>query len=194
MTSDSSVIGRRATIKALALGSVAALATGAGVRTANAGGLPAGCVQEGWRWCHKCEGMFYGLASAGAGGMGVCPAGGTHDATGSGHYYERAGTDIAGVQQGGWSWCNKCMIFFYSRASAGAGGMGHCPAGGAHSNALSTAYAAVLGEDATGQQGGWRWCRKCMGMFYARASAGLGVCPTGGAHDPSASGHYASLD
>lgn len=38
--------------------------------------------QEGWRWCHKCEGMFYSLSESSA-----CPAGGAHDASQSGTYF-----------------------------------------------------------------------------------------------------------
>lgn len=175
-------------MKALAFGGVAVVAGSAITVPASAAAMPAGCVQEGWRWCHKCEGMFYGHASA---GMGVCPAGGAHDASGSGHYYQRVGSDIANVQQGGWSWCSKCEGLFYSRASAG---MGFCPAGGKHTNVGSGAYASIIGETATGQQGGWRWCAKCMGMFYSAASAGLGVCPKDHApHTTSGSGHYATL-
>ncbi|HEX8366854.1 MAG TPA: hypothetical protein VF603_16360 [Allosphingosinicella sp.] len=175
-------------MRTIALGGVALFA-GAGLTgPAAAQGLPVGCVQEGWRWCRKCQGMFYGRASASAGGLGRCPAGGAHDPSQSGHYYQRIGGDIANVQQGGWSWCSKCMGLFYSRASAG---MGRCPAGGAHTNAGSSAYASILGNAATGQQGNWRWCRKCQGMFYR--GNGLGVCPAGGGHDPSASGQYASL-
>ena len=179
-------IPRRTTIKALALGSLAAFA-GVGIPgLANAAG-----AQPGWRWCSNCEGMFYAMAS-GAMHMGVCPAGGKHIDAGSGHYRERIGSDVAGQQQGGWSWCVKCQGFFYSRAS---GGMGHCPAGGAHTKQGSGAYAAIIGEDGPRQQGGWRWCSRCMGMFYARASAGKGVCPApgGGPHSDAGSGHYASL-
>ncbi|HEY0412912.1 MAG TPA: hypothetical protein VGD66_07215 [Allosphingosinicella sp.] len=135
--------------------------------------------------------MFYGLASVGAGGLGKCPAGGAHDPSGSGHYYERIGTDIPNVQQGGWCWCAKCMGLFYSRASLG---MGSCPAGGAHIKTGSSAYAALLGNTALGQQGGWRWCAKCMGMFYSQSSSGLGVCPRDhAAHITGGSGQYASL-
>jgi hypothetical protein len=39
-------------------------------------------VQENWRWCKKCEGLFY----AGHATKGVCPAGGTHMPEGSGNY------------------------------------------------------------------------------------------------------------
>lgn len=181
---------RRSTIKALAMGGVA-LAAGAGIATpADAQCPPIACVQEGWRYCGKCQGMFYGLASASQGGLGICPARGTHAmGAGSGFYYERVGVSVAGVQQGGWSWCAKCMGFFNSMAGAG---MGACPAGATHINAGSPAYAAVLGGDSTGQQGGWRWCGKCMGMFFS-LSATQGVCPAGGTHSGGGT-QYASLN
>src|SRR5206468_3957405 len=38
--------------------------------------------QDGWRFCRKCEGLAYGRAGA----PGPCPAGGTHDHSGSGNY------------------------------------------------------------------------------------------------------------
>ena len=38
--------------------------------------------QVNWRWCHKCQGLFWGSHTAAS----VCPAGGTHDDAGSGNY------------------------------------------------------------------------------------------------------------
>ena len=192
------VMARRTTLRTLALGGLAAFAgTAASMPAAEAQVCPwpNGSLQEGWRWCSKCQGMFYALASA---GKGICPADHQpHTDAGSGHYYERIGTDIANVQQGGWCWCSKCAGFFYGRASAGAGGMGICPRDGLpHTKSGSGAYAAVLGETATGQQGGWRWCQKCMGMWYASATTNpKGVCPRdANGHTQAGSGHYASLD
>lgn len=180
---------RRSSIKTMALGGVALFA-GAGIATpAGAQCPPIACVQEGWRWCSKCQGMFYGLASPSQGGLGRCPAGGAHITTGSAYYYERIGATVAGVQQGGWSWCAKCMGFFYSSHSSG---MGPCPAGANHINAGSAAYAAVVGGNGPGQQGGWRWCSKCMGMFYSLVAI-QGVCPAGGPHNGATSGQYATL-
>ena len=37
--------------------------------------------QENWRWCNKCQGLFFAGNS-----RGVCPAGGTHNSGGSGNY------------------------------------------------------------------------------------------------------------
>ena len=70
---------RRSTLKTVALGGVALFA-GAGIATpAGAQCPPIACVQEGWRWCSKCQGMFYGLATPAQGGLGHCPAGGAHN-------------------------------------------------------------------------------------------------------------------
>lgn len=43
---------------------------------------PVSGVQGGWKWCYKCQGMFYGPH----GNSGVCPRGGEHDGTGSYSY------------------------------------------------------------------------------------------------------------
>lgn len=40
-------------------------------------------AQNGWRWCNKCEGLFFSKNAD----WGVCPGGGQHSATGSGDYY-----------------------------------------------------------------------------------------------------------
>lgn len=37
--------------------------------------------QRGWRWCNRCQALFYSEL-----GAGVCPAGGGHDGGGSGKY------------------------------------------------------------------------------------------------------------
>jgi hypothetical protein len=37
--------------------------------------------QSNWRWCNKCQGLFFG-GNAGS----VCPAGGPHSKVGSGNY------------------------------------------------------------------------------------------------------------
>jgi hypothetical protein len=37
--------------------------------------------QAGWKWCAKCQGLFFG-----GNGTSVCPAGGAHDGGGSANY------------------------------------------------------------------------------------------------------------
>jgi hypothetical protein len=142
--------------------------------------------QPGWRWCHKCQGMFFGDNAS----KGVCPADHqAHDPSQSGRYAELFGEDASG-QQGSWRWCHKCQGLFF----AGNASKGTCPADHlAHDPSQSGHYAAVFGEGEAGQQGLWRWCHKCQGMFFA-GNASKGVCPTDGLpHDPSQSGHYASI-
>lgn len=39
-------------------------------------------TQQSWRWCRKCQGLFYSTTKVG----GVCPAGGSHDGTQSHNY------------------------------------------------------------------------------------------------------------
>lgn len=42
------------------------------------------------------------------------------------------------------------------------------------------------------RQGGWRWCWKCQGLFFA-GNPSQGACPAGSSHDPSQSGQYDML-
>lgn len=83
-------------------------------------------LQSEWRWCSKCNGMFY----AGNETKGVCPKGDAHDDSISGKYVLRVGVDkgenAEGIQ-GNWRRCKKCEGLFYP-ASAG----GSCPAGKDH--------------------------------------------------------------
>jgi hypothetical protein len=39
-------------------------------------------LQRGWRFCSKCNGLFF----SGGGAAGTCPAGGGHDGAASGDY------------------------------------------------------------------------------------------------------------
>jgi len=45
--------------------------------------------QRGWRWCSKCQGLFYAGNNA-----GVCPAGDGHDGSGSGSYVVTLGDPV----------------------------------------------------------------------------------------------------
>jgi hypothetical protein len=140
--------------------------------------------QSGWRWCHKCQGFFFGDNPT----QGVCPDR-SHDASQSGHYAEIDGDGGAG-QQGNWRWCHKCQgMFFHGNASHGV-----CPADGQpHDASQSGHYATIFGDGGAGQQGNWRWCHKCQGMFF-HGNASHGICPADGQpHDASQSGHYASI-
>jgi hypothetical protein len=88
--------------------------------------------QHGWKWCGKCQGLWYSPKNWPG---GVCPAGGRHGTGGSWNYSLIANTSDWGGDDG-WRWCSRCQGLWYS----GAGGNGFCPAGGAHSLAGSWDY------------------------------------------------------
>ncbi|MFN2587213.1 MAG: hypothetical protein ABR613_03700 [Actinomycetota bacterium] len=43
-------------------------------------GITTAWSQDLWRWCKRCDALFY------AGAASMCPQGGPHDASESGHY------------------------------------------------------------------------------------------------------------
>jgi hypothetical protein len=99
--------------------------------------------QGNWRWCRKCEGLFFhGMATD-----GFCPAGGAHDASSSGEYHVRMlggiapKTKVVGpstwIQ---WRWCSKCYALFWY---PGGNQKGICPKGGGH-DSNGSGYYAVL--------------------------------------------------
>ena|SRR5215204_6069172 len=88
-------------------------------------------VQDNWRYCNKCQGLFFGPNS-----QGVCPAGGAHSNVPSGNYVLINNTPKA-VGQPNWLWCNKCQGLFY-RAGSLQGGV--CRGGGGHDGSTSGKY------------------------------------------------------
>lgn len=141
-------------------------------------------LQEGWRWCRKCQGMVYALS----GDYGPCPAGEKHDPTHSGNYFLEMDNPQAPGQHG-WRWCSQCQGLCF-----GQGGV--CPGATfrhrAHDTSASSDYAVPhrVGGDpqVDGHQQGWRWCSWCQGLYFGSGGA---VCPTGGNHSTQVSGHYA---
>jgi hypothetical protein len=133
--------------------------------------------QSNWRWCHKCQGLFF------AGNPGShCPAGGAHDATGSGNYSLVENTPDAHGQFF-WRWCHKCQGLFFGGSPGSV-----CPAGAAHDAAGSGNYCLVQNVGGGPLQSHWRWCPKCQGLFFGPNSGSF--CPAGGAHHSNGSGNY----
>ena len=60
-------------------------------------------TQSDWRWCQKCQGMFYSAQNSGP-TLGVCPAGGVHSPTPSLPYVMpfNEGTGIAAIRTRRW--------------------------------------------------------------------------------------------
>jgi len=84
-------------------------------------------LQSDWRWCNKCQGLFYGPTV----GASKCPAGGPHASpaqSGSANYSLPHGVAGDVSRQSEWRWCNKCQGLFYGPAVA----TSRCPAGSAH--------------------------------------------------------------
>ena len=104
-------------------------------------------AQRNWRWCQKCQGLWYSASTVNPGG--VCPAGGTHSKASSGDYAlfgDPDGSFSATVQaQHHWRWCQKCQGLWYSVATVNTDGV--CPAGGKHSKAGSGDYALMGDSD-----------------------------------------------
>ncbi|AUT75687.1 hypothetical protein C2L64_45950 [Paraburkholderia hospita] len=137
---------------------------------------PAVTTQDNWRWCNKCEGLFFAADTT----SGACAAGGGHNYAESGNYV-LAIAPAAG--QDNWRWCHKCEGLFF----AGDTTTGACTAGGGHDYRGSGDYVLRAAPE-TGQDN-WRWCHKCEGLFFAGDTT-TGACPAGGGHDYKGSGNY----
>jgi len=113
--------------------------------------------QNEWRFCTKCNSLFYNGYDA----KGACAAGGSHTAMGYDFMlpYDVAPTASA---QDGWRFCTGCQAMFYD----GSPDQAPCPAGGNHAAA---GFNFVLPHDVPGTptaQTEWRFCGGCHAMFY----------------------------
>jgi hypothetical protein len=155
------------------------------------GGAPTVFLQREWRWCNKCQGLFFGPNVADS----TCPAGGTHATqaqSGSGNYSLPHNAPSAPNRQSEWRWCDKCQGLFFGPAFADS----RCPEGGTHtppaqsgSGIYSLPHNVLPSPD---QQRDWRWCNKCQGLFFGGGQPDS-QCPEGGTHAPQAqsgSGDY----
>jgi hypothetical protein len=133
--------------------------------------------QQHWRWCHKCQGLFFGDNPG-----SHCPAGGGHGNVGSGNYH--LATDPAAPGQQHWYWCHKCQGLFFGDHPNSV-----CPAGGTHENKGSGNYRLLdNAQPNEPSQGKWHWCYKCQGLFYSGNPGSH--CPAGSAHASVGSGDY----
>ncbi len=138
-------------------------------------------AQSNWRWCHKCQGLFFGPD------LGVCPAGGAHDIGQSLDYL--ADDQPGDTGEHNWRWCHLCSGLFF----AGNATTGWCPApaAGGHNYRPSGDYSVLqtTGLALIGFEPNWRWCHRCQGLFLA-ANRTSGCCPAGGGHDYTGSAEY----
>ena len=93
--------------------------------------------QSNWRWCSKCQGMWF----AGNNTAGKCPAGGGHEKAASGNYAHMHGAANAAGQQSNWRFCSKCQGMWFG-GNAG----GKCPSDNAsHTKVGSGNYSVCHG-------------------------------------------------
>jgi hypothetical protein len=135
-------------------------------------------TESNWRWCEKCQGLWFG-----GNGAAPCPGGGKHIKTESDNYSLVHGTKEARGESN-WRWCSKCQGLWFAGNAVGA-----CPAGGDHIQVGSEDY--TIATDVTGGgQPGWRRCSKCQGMWYGLVDKEVGRCPAGKGHSKDGSIGY----
>lgn len=125
-----------------------------------------------WRFCNKCQVMFYTDADSNS-----CAAGGTHVPQGYQFRLPFDAPETSTVQRN-WRSCNKCQAMFFN----GYQKKGSCPAGGGH--VADNTFRYSLPHDVLGTptaQTDWRFCNKCHSMFYDGYPA-KGRCAAGGGH------------
>src|ERR1700721_3854075 len=111
-------------------------------------------AQNKWRWCSKCQGLWYSAATQNP--NGACPAGGTHSHVGSGDYalFNHNPTDFNPtiMAQPQWRWCSQCGGLWHPTSASPNGACpGTNPPGGHHTEAGSGDYALL--NDSSGNMG-----------------------------------------
>ena len=143
-------------------------------------------VQREWRWCNKCQGMFFSGNTL----PNYCPAGGGHSYDQSQNYGLLQGHQTSGVWKENWRWCAKCQGLFWSgdqnnevgRCSDASVSTGHDAAG-------SGDYTVSLGPLLWATKSFFRYCVRCAGLWNINNSS-TGYCPAGGGHSSEGSGEF----
>eukprot|EP01097_Dermamoeba_algensis_P000061 TRINITY_DN1015_c0_g4_i2.p1 TRINITY_DN1015_c0_g4~~TRINITY_DN1015_c0_g4_i2.p1 ORF type:complete len:573 (-),score=82.41 TRINITY_DN1015_c0_g4_i2:527-2206(-) len=137
--------------------------------TVSHSGSPGGSVQANWRWCNKCQHLWWAGEK-----NGVCIKGGTHSMEGSGDYFLHHNENHVQDGQEGWRYCHKCCVLFNSKRTT----LSNCPAGGRHDPSHSGRYTIKKTPDHGQSQ--WKKCMQCSGLHYNGLNAGR--CPAGYGH------------
>ena len=95
--------------------------------------MPAWNTERSWRWCNKCQGLWWGGFQA----QSTCPEGGQHSLTGSPNYsLVHSATPTPPNHEALWRWCNRCQGLWWGGFQA----QSTCPEGGQHSLTGSPDY------------------------------------------------------
>jgi hypothetical protein len=122
-------------------------------------------VQDGWRWCYKCEALVFA-------GNYRCPAGGLHDPSVSDDY-SIPFTGVGAAGQSGWKWCSKCQGLFYGAD----GRTGYCIAGNGHDGSASGDYTLIQNATPALEEINWWHCSQCECLFNWDGTGQPGPCP-----------------
>lgn len=138
-------------------------------------------VVQAFRFCHKCQSLFYEGRNEPAGTQkGLCPAGGAHEAMGYQFQIPIDGVPSP-TAQGDWRSCETCWAMFYDGYSE----KGMCPGGSrGHTREARFRHNFKLAHDVPGTvaaQTQWRFCNKCSVMFYDGYES-KGRCAAGDGH------------
>lgn len=145
---------------------------------------PTSGVQSGFRWCHRCQNVTYGINVA----KSRCAAGGTHDITGSWVYALPWGprtSRTTKTNQAGWNWCAKCQDVFFGPNQ----GKSVCAAYGRHVVGGSYDYLIPYGAPAAAHEPHFRHCFRCENLYYGPNTT-RSVCAAGGVHSFGPSWDY----
>jgi hypothetical protein len=150
--------------------------------------------QGNWRWCSRCQGLFY------AGNpTSYCPAdrgklGPGHDMTGGKYLLVHdVSVGLPDPVQDNWRWCSRCQGLFYAGNPTS-----YCPYNQKAHVPLAGGFSYRLVHDLQnfGEQPQWYWCSKCQGLFFGGSQKLIGVCPKDwGTHDAQSQGsaNYAMM-
>ncbi|MDQ3760961.1 MAG: hypothetical protein M3460_04480 [Actinomycetota bacterium] len=159
---------------------------------------PAAAVVTGFRWCNRCQTMWF----IGGDNNGHCPVfhlwDHSHKTDGSGAYVLRR-TPEGGNGQTGWHWCWTCKAVWYY--GSGERGWGTCPNSNFNSghsfgdsviDLVRDSYRleTTFSNNGPGGQANWCLCQKCSGLYYGGNGVSATRCPAGGNHDGTQSRNY----
>jgi hypothetical protein len=141
--------------------------------------------QPDWRYCAKCNGLFFAPSGDATGSL--CPLGGEHRALGWTFYLPnnmQGATEATG--QPNWRYCGNCHGLFWAPHDDSSGTV--CPIGGEHRSPPDSWIFYLpsheQGADGNSGQPNWHFCTRCRGLTWTGAAT-PGTCPTstaGGFH------------
>lgn len=134
-------------------------------------------IQEGWRWCNRCQALFHEAKDS------LCPLGGRHDLEASAKYQlPLAAFNAPGETD--WTRCKKCDGVYRNGAPENV-----CPNGGDHEDSGVGMKMLVSAPPNVAGQSEWKRCRHC-GLLFFGSNESNSRCPLTRPHDGAGSADY----